>query len=168
MSNTARNLNPQTETETPAQSEKAARERMDLAPWLTDIAHPVTGEILGKGIVLDNASHLQASEKGRETFGGMIPKFTDPVTNRPCTFINDKGETVVGKCAVRLFEEDAAALVRTVGEPVGKESQLVLLLAPGTDAAVYRKENEEVHFLVIRRSQVLGAALQAPKIGKLW
>lgn len=168
MANTARNLNPQTETETQPQAEKAARERMSLSPWLQDISHPMTGEVIGRGLVLDNASHLQASDKGRETFGGMIPGFVDPVTKKACMFTNDKGESIVGKCPVRLFEDDAAALERTVGEPVGKDSQLVLLLAPEADAAVYRKEDESVAFLVLRRNQVLGAALQAPKIGKLW
>ena len=165
MSNTARNTQT---TDQPQSETKVARERMDLAPWLTDIAHPVTGEVIGRGLVLDNASHLHASEKGRETFGGMIPGFVDPVTQKPCMFTNDKGETIVGKCPVRLFEDDATALERTVGEPVGKDSQLVLLLAPESDVAVYRKEDESVAFLVLRRNQVLGAALQAPKIGKLW
>ena len=165
MSNTARNTQTQDQTQTET---KAVRERMSIAPWLTEITHPTTGEVIGKGLVLDNASHLLKSDKGRETFGGMINGFIDPKTQRPCMFTNDKGESIVGKCPVRLFEDDAAALERTVGEPVGKDSQLVLLLSDGADAAVYRKEDDSVSVLVLRRSQILGAALQAPKIGKLW
>ena len=166
MSNTARNTQPQTETQTETQIE--SRERMGLEKFVQDITHPITGEVLGKGLVLDNASHLEESEKGRETAGGLLKGFVDPVSGKPCTFTNAKGEVIVGGCPVRLFQDDAAALIRTIGEPEGKDSQLILLLEAEADAAVYRKEDESVAFLVLRRNQIRGAALQVAKVAKLW
>lgn len=168
MSNTARNLNPQTETQPQAETQTESRERMSLEKFVQDITHPVTGEVLGKGLVLDNASHLEESEKGRETAGGLLKGFVDLVSGKPCTFTNAKGEVIVGGCPIRLFQDDAAALIRTIGEPEGKDSQLILLLEDGADAAVYRKESGEVAFLVLRRNQIRGAALQVAKVAKLW
>lgn len=166
MSNTARNTQPQTQPQTETQTE--SRERMSLEKFVQDITHPVTGEVLGKGLVLDNASHLEESEKGRETAGGLLKGFVDLVSGKPCTFTNAKGEVIVGGCPVRLFQDDAVALIRTIGEPEGKDSQLILLLEAETDAAVYRKESGEVAFLVLRRNQIRGAALQVAKVAKLW
>ena len=166
MSNTARNTQSQDQTEN--QSKTEIRERMSLTPFVRDITHPVTGEVVGKGLVLDNASHLDESDKGRETAGGLLKGFIDPVTKKPCTFVNSKGEVIVGGCPVRLFGDDAAALIRTLGEPEGKDTQLILLLEDGADAAVYRKEDESIAFLVLRKSQVLGAAFQTAKVAKLW
>lgn len=172
MSNTARQTQTQTQDQAQAQTETTtqaeSRERMDLTPWLTEITHPTTSEVLGKGLVLDNASHLEESEKGRETAGGLLKGFVDPVSGKPCTFTNAKGEVIVGGCPIRLFQDDAAALIRTIGEPEGKDSQLILLLEAEADAAVYRKESGEVAFLVLRRNQIRGAALQVAKVAKLW
>ena len=150
-------------------TKKEARERMSLEPWLQDIVHPNTGAVLGKGLVLGSASHLQANDEHRETYGGLIANFVDPKTNRKCQFPDrNTGDMRDGGCPVRIFEDDAAALARSCGEPVGKDSQLLLLLDPKTDAAVYRKEDGSMSFLVLRKNQILGAAIVVSEIKRLF
>lgn len=166
MAHIQRQAAENTQTQTSTQNE--TRERMQLEGFLADIANPNTGEVVGKGLVLENASHLLATEEHKETYGGIIRQFVDPVSGKRSWFLNDRGEKIEAGCPVRIFDADAAALARSIGEPVGRDSQLLLKMEPGADAAVYRREDGTVAFLAVRLSAVVGGKIRPREIAELW
>ena len=143
---------------------KQARERMDLSAHLVDL-HDQGGNVVGKGFVLDSPSHLVATEDHKETFGGLLKGFIDPVSGKPCTFVSKTtGEEITGGLSIRLFDEDAEALVDHLGAAPAK-AQLHLLVTDA-NAAIYRKEDGTVAYAAFRLNQIGGAAYRAPKLLK--
>ena len=154
MAKIQRQTDTQSQAGTQTQTEK--RERMQLGQFITDIVRQSTGEVVGKGLVLGHASHLLENDEHKETIGGLLANFVDPVSHKRSWFLNDQGARIEGGCPVRLFSDDAAALVEQIGTP-GKGTELILFLEDAADAAVYRKEDGTVAFLALRLEAVAKA-----------
>ena len=155
MAKIQRQIDTQSQSTTSAtQVEK--RERMTLGQFVSDIVRQSTGEVVGKGLILTHASHLAENDEHKETVGGLLANFVDPVSHKRSWFLNDAGQRIEGGCPVRLFSDDAAALADQIGTP-GKGTELVLFLEPEADAAVYRKEDGTVAFLALRLEAVRSA-----------
>ena len=148
---TKSNTASQTQTETQTQ---AQRERISLDAYIQDLVSPETGEVLGKGILLDFAGYLPAREDGRKaTFGGLLANFVDPTNGQPCLFEGKNGEMIAGSAPVRFFGEDADVLDEGWGErPAG--CSFGLALNQGATASVYRAEDGAIMFLVLGTKDV--------------
>ncbi len=144
------------------QDEKKARERQSLEKYMVDLTDQI-GNVIGKGLILENPSHLEATEDHKETLGGLLKGFIDSETGKPCTFISKTtGEVIEGGLPIRLFDEDAAAIAEHLGDRPAR-AQLHLLVQDAT-ASIYRTQDGAVAYAALRISQVLGAAYRAPKL----
>lgn len=146
---TKTNTATQIQTETQTQ-----RERLSLDAYIQDLVSPETGEVVGRGILLDYAGYLPAREDGRKaTFGGLLANFVDPANGQPCLFEGKNGEMIAGSAPVRFFGEDADVLDEGWGErPAG--CSFGLALNQGTTASVYRSEDGAIMFLVLGTKDV--------------
>lgn len=154
MAKIQRNTAENTHATTSTQVER--RERMELGQFVADITRASTGEVVGQGLILGHASHLMENDEHKETIGGILASFVDPVSKKRSWFMNDQGSRIEGGCPVRLFSDDAAALAEQIGTP-GKGMELILFLEPEADAAVYRKEDGTVAFLAVRLEAIAKA-----------
>ena len=136
-------------------STSSTRERLPLAPWLEPVKDD-DGSVLGYALRLSGLSFLPGDGTHKPVYSGLMEAgFVDPVTGAVPTFVNAKGETVQGKCPVRIMGTDGIAANKAFG--VQKDMHLLMGVKPEADTSVYRKEDGSVSFLVLRVGDVTGA-----------
>lgn len=137
-------------------SATSTRERMALAPWLEKVLDDKGERVLGFALRLSGISFLPGDGQHKPVYSGMLEAdFIDPVTGAVPMFVNSKGETVQGKCPVRVMGLDGLSAHNAFG--VVKDMHLLMGVKPEADVAVYRKEDGSVAFLVLRVGDITGA-----------
>ena len=143
MQNTVKN----TESQSTA---SVTRERQDVTQWMTEFTAR-SGKV-AKALRLKSVSYLPASGDKKSTFGGIVEGYVDPISKQPCYFAGRNGEKIAGGVPVRLFGDEADQLVEKLDSPSGMD--LMVGLAEGATAAVYRNDSGEVVYLALNAAQL--------------
>ena len=131
-------------------SQSVTRERQDVTRWMTEFTAR-SGKV-AKALRLKSVSYLPASGDKKSTFGGIVEGYIDPVSEQPCYFAGRNGEKIAGGVPVRLFGEEADQLIEKLDSPSGMD--LMVGLAEGATAAVYRNDSGEVVYLALNAAQL--------------
>lgn len=135
----------------------STRERISLAPWMEAVKDDKGERTLGFALRLSGMRFLPGDGTHKPSYSGMMEAaFIDPVTGEVPTFVNAKGETVRGKCPVRLLGIDGLSAHKALG--LQQDKHLLLGLKPETETSVYRTEGGAVAFLVLRLGDLTSAA----------
>lgn len=145
MQNTVKNL-----TQDQTASQAVTRERQDVTQWMTEFTAK-SGKV-AKALRLKSVSYLPASGDKKSTFGGILEGYIDPVSKQPCYFAGRNGEKIAGGVPVRLFGDEADQLIEKLDAPTGMD--LMVGLAEGATAAVYRNDSGEVVYLAMNAAQL--------------
>ena len=131
-------------------TQSVTRERQDVTQWMTEFTAR-SGKV-AKALRLKSVSYLPASGDKKSTFGGIVEGYVDPVSNQPCYFAGRNGEKIAGGVPVRLFGDEADQLIEKLDSPSGMD--LMVGLADGATAAVYRNDSGEVGSLALNAAQL--------------
>ena len=126
------------------------RERQDVTQWMTEFTAR-SGKV-AKALRLKSVSYLPASGDKKSTFGGIVEGYVDPISKQPCFFAGRNGEKIAGGVPVRLFGDEADQLIEKLDSPSGMD--LMVGLADGATAAVYRNDSGEVVYLALNAAQL--------------
>ena len=144
MQNTVKN------TEAQESTQSVTRERQDVTRWMTEFTAK-SGKV-AKALRLKSVSYLPASGDKKSTFGGIVEGYVDPISKQPCYFTGRNGEKIAGGVPVRLFGDEADQLIEKLDAPTGMD--LMVGLAEGATAAVYRNDSGEVVYLALNAAQL--------------
>ena len=131
-------------------TQAVTRERQDVTCWMTEFTAK-SGRV-AKALRLKSVSYLPASGDKKSTFGGIVEGYIDPVSKQPCYFVGRNGEKIAGGVPVRLFGDEADQLAEKLDSPSGMD--LMVGLAEGATAAVYRNDSGEVVYLALNAAQL--------------